>query len=380
LTVVLLGVGIAFIARACKRLMTSKTDAEAPCEKGAFIARARRLLTAPAVWVALITTGIFLAGFAQITNFNHGGTTGMSRYGLWLIPLAIPLMQEADIAFGQKLRLWLAPVSIASLVWCLFIFHPNVREDALTETRLATFLWTNYPSLNNPLPEVFFERVSHTEQALSQVATATCSKVLLVGGLWPATCLPDGDIPTHCVAPSVLCYANRTKHGYDFIKAPEDGYVAVKTEQFYSIGERISFAQGGTGHNYTGPGWFGAESWGTWTNGSTSVVMIKLSDIPDRDLVLSIEGQAFLTDKHPVQEIEVLVNRLSVETLRYAFPSPIATRMVIIPQSLIVEKSGLLIIKFKIKNPKSEAELGLSSDARLLGLGLVSLRLDGAGE
>jgi hypothetical protein len=375
-TVVLLGVGVAFIARACKRLKASKTDAESRCEKGAYIARARRRLKAPGVWVAILTTGIFLVSFAQITNINNGGTPSISRYGLWLIPLAIPLLQEADTAFSQKLRLWLAPVAIASLVWCIFMFHPNLSENSLTPTRLASFLWTRYPSLNNPLADVFFERISHAEQALFPIATATCSKILLVGGLWPATCLPEGDIPAHCMDPEALCYANRTPQGYKFVEAPGSSYVIIKGEPVYPIGERISFAQGGTGYKYTGPGWFGAESWGAWTERSTAVVMLKLLDIPNRDLVLSIEGQAFLTDKNPVQSIEVLVNRHYVETLRYTFPSGIDTRVITISKSLVQEKNGLLIIEFKMKSPKSPAELGLSTDARLLGLALVSLRLD----
>jgi len=94
-------------------------------------------------------------------------------------------------------------------------------------------------------------------------------------------------------------------------------------------------------------------------------------------MALSIEGQAFLTDKHPVQDIEVLVNRHPVETLRYTFPASSDTRVITIPKSFIQEKKRLLLIEFKIKNPKSPAELGLSTDPRSLGLGLVSLRLDG---
>jgi hypothetical protein len=295
---------------------------------------------------------------------------------LWLIPLAIPLLQEADTSFSQKLRLWLAPVSISSLIWCLFVFHPRMQEDYLTPTKLATFLWKHHPSLNNPLADVFFERLSHAEQGLFPIATATCSKVLLVGGLWPATCIPEGDIPSHCIDPWALCYANRTARGYEFVEAPGAEYVSIRGEHFYPIGERISFAQGGTGHKYTGPGWFGAEPWGIWTERSTAVVMLKLLDTPDRDMALSIEGQAFLTEKHPVQDIEVLVNQHPVETLRYTFPSGIDMRVITIPKSLVKEKKGLLIIKFKIKDPKSSAELGLSTDDRLLGLAVVSLRLD----
>jgi hypothetical protein len=298
-----------------------------------------------------------------------------------LIPLAIPLLQEAETAFSQRLRLWLAPVIISSLVWCLFVFHPKQPDDPLTPTKLATFLWTHYPSLNNPLPEVFVERISRNEgQPFLPISTSTCSKVLLVEGGWPATC-HENAVPSDCMNPGALCYANRTARGYEFVRVPGYGsikgeQVYPKGEQVYPIGEPISFAQGGTSLKYVGNGWSGAEPWGTWTEGSTSILVLKLSEIPNRDMALSIEGHAFLTDKYPVQDIEVLVNKHLVETLRYTLPDNIDTRVITIPQSFFQERKGVLFIEFKIKNPKSPAELGLSTDARLLGLGLVSLRLD----
>jgi uncharacterized protein DUF6311 len=152
--------------------------------------------------------------------------------------------------------------------------------------------------------------------------------------------------------------------------------VRIEGEQVYQIGERISFALGGTSLKYAGSGWSGTEPWGTWTEGPTSIVILKLSVIPDRDMALSIEGPAFLTDKHSVQDIEVLVNRHPVETLRYTYPPSRDTRVITIHKSLIQEKKGLLIIEFKIKNPKSPAEVGESGDLRHLGLGLISLQLD----
>jgi hypothetical protein len=379
-TVVLLVAGAALLARAFQRLKFQrlkafKTDAEVRPERGSSIDRARSLLKAPAVWVALPTIAIFLLSFAQITNFNHGGTPGISRYGIWLIPLTIPLLQEADAAFSRKLRLWLAPVAIASLVWCVVLFHPNLPESSLKSTRLATFLWTHYPSLNNPLPEVFFERLAQTELlSISPIATAGCSKALLVGDRWPVNCLPEDDIPSRCLEPGTLCYANRTADGYEFVKAP-GGPVYPRGVESYSIGERISFAEGGNGDKYTGLGWSSGGAW-TWTDRPSAVVTLKLADIPDRDLALSIEGFAFLTDKHPVQEIDVLVNRHPVGTLHYAFPSSIDTRVITIPQTFIHDKRRLLTFEFKIKNPKSPADLGINGDTRALGLGVVSLRLE----
>jgi hypothetical protein len=200
---------------------------------GALIARARQRLKAPGIWVALLTSGIFLLSFAQITNVNHGGTPGMSRYTVWLIPLAIPLLQEADAAFSQKLRLWLAPVAMASLIWSLFVFHPEQPDNYSQPTKLAAFLWKHHPSLNNPLPEIFFERVSHIDPPVFPIATATCSKVLLVEGLWPTRCQPEGAVPFDCMDPGALCYANRTAHGYEFVEV--SGYIVKQYIQIYGL-------------------------------------------------------------------------------------------------------------------------------------------------
>jgi|SRR5215475_4766489 len=152
---------------------------------------------------------------------------------------------------------------------------------------------------------------------------------------------------------------------------------SITGEQVYTIGERISFAKGGTSLKYIGSGWSAPESWGTWTDGSASIVTLKLSDIPNRDMVLSIEGGGLIIGKYPLQDIEVLVNQHPVETLRYTSPGIINdTRVVTIPQSFIHEKKGLLIIEFKIENPYMPIQPGVGSDSRRLGLALASLRLD----
>lgn len=142
----------------------------------------------------------------------------------------------------------------------------------------------------------------------------------------------------------------------------------------YSTGERISFTQDGTSLKYAVLGWSGPEPWGTWSEDDASIVMLKLPSVPDGNLALRFEGHAFVTEKHPAQEIDLLVNGHLVETLRYSVPQTTETRAISIPRSLITDR--LLRIEFRFKNPKSPQELGLSTDSRRLGLGLVSLQLE----
>jgi Family of unknown function (DUF6311) len=147
----------------------------------------------------------------------------------------------------------------------------------------------------------------------------------------------------------------------------------------YTMG-RISFTSNGTGQKYSFYGWSDPEPGGTWSDGDTSLLFIDLSSSspPKSDVELLIEGHVFLDDKHPSQEIDVLVNKLHVATLKYDHRSNGGIRTVKLPKRLALENDGHLLIRFNYKNPKSPAELGLSDDARRLGLSIVSLELKSA--
>jgi hypothetical protein len=139
--------------------------------------------------------------------------------------------------------------------------------------------------------------------------------------------------------------------------------------------ERISFTSGGSGRKYQVYGWSATEKWGTWSDGDTALVLLSLPGVPKSDLNLLIDGHAFLTDKHPSQEVGIVVNNHPVGTLKYDQQSNGGVRVVNIPVLLASEMGGKLSIKFNFKKLKSPAELGLSADGRRLGLGIVSLEL-----
>jgi len=186
--------------------------------------RARRRFIEPEVWLALAGAAIFLLSFAQTTNLNNGATPGMCRYALWLIPLAIPIFQRAATVVPPLSNGWFVPLALASCLWSLVAFHPRRPENYCAPTRVASILWTRWPSLSNPPPEIFAERLSGEEPGLVPVATADCAKVLVIGGQWPVPCPPQ-PVPPMCGTPHALCYANRTEGGYDFVRvAPPAGY------------------------------------------------------------------------------------------------------------------------------------------------------------
>lgn len=167
---------------------------------------------------AMVLIGVlFLFSFTQTTNFNGGGTPGPSRYGLWLVPFAVPMAAWV----GASAR-WLPALAVASFAWNVWAFAPAVPERHLTPSALASYLWSRTPHTDNPIAEVFAERVAGDEAARPPVATSACEKVLLVGdgssASWPRRCTST-DLPDFCRSNGALCYANRTRDGYRFAKA-----------------------------------------------------------------------------------------------------------------------------------------------------------------
>ena len=166
----------------------------------------RALAGSPALLAALAAAVVLPVVFAQTVNVNHGATPGVSRYALWLVPLAVPVAVAAAVRPCPRGMRALVAVSVAS---CLLWYHPVRPEDYRQPTRLAAFVWRQAPRLSAPLPEVFSERVSHAEPGLLPAATPSCSKVLLLEGRWPAPCAPEPAIPAPCRAAAALCYADR---------------------------------------------------------------------------------------------------------------------------------------------------------------------------
>lgn len=187
-------------------------------------------------WLPMAAGATFLWSFAQVTNFNHGATPGMSRYGLWLLPLGIPLLRlvagpdrPAESVFCRRC---LQALCVASVAWSLVGFRPSLPEGAGTPSTVARFLWHQFPSLDQPLPEVFAERTSGRETRALPVAEPGCAKVLLLGdgaegGMWPAPC-PPAVVPAECRRAGRLCYADRTPDGYRFVPVAPRQYHAFE--------------------------------------------------------------------------------------------------------------------------------------------------------
>jgi hypothetical protein len=184
------------------------------------------------------TAGAILVIVTQPVNLNSGGTRSVSRYALWLVPLAVPLLdhfeRSARWAKGALLAL-----AAASLLMALGDYDPRRGQRYLAPTPTAEWLWRHWPSATSPLPEVFAERTAHFEgPGVVPTATAGCEKALLVGddspgAAWPLWCRPSA-VSSSCSAAGVYCYANRTGTGYSFVRAPrQPGFDGLRPVAWY---------------------------------------------------------------------------------------------------------------------------------------------------
>lgn len=143
----------------------------------------------------------------------------------------------------------------------------------------------------------------------------------------------------------------------------------------YVIKDKIYFAAKGSSNKYRVFGWSEPEAWGDWSDEDSAAVIFYLADVPGRDLILQIESQAFLPEKHFSQEVEVYFKGRYLDTLKFTPADNGGIRSVRIPKELISKEDPYVLIEFRFKGLRSPSELGLSSDIRRLGLAVIAMRL-----
>ncbi len=162
---------------------------------------------------AALTAVALLLVISQQPNMNQGGNPDLSRYVVWLLPLALPWLLALDRSSQPSARLSGALMLAVVAVWTAVAFPPSRPESYRYPTPLASWLWSRHPTWTMPRAEAFAERTSHREPALVPTATPGCEKVLLLEGRWPASCPPAADAPTACRVTGRYCYADATGDG-----------------------------------------------------------------------------------------------------------------------------------------------------------------------
>jgi hypothetical protein len=123
--------------------------------------------------------------------------------------------------------------------------------------------------------------------------------------------------------------------------------------------------------HYLTKGWSQQENWGVWSAADRAELTLDLPRAPTGGLRLDVQAQAFLPEPEDTLVVPVEVDGHLVATWRFSHltPSDRAARSLWIPADLAAGKT-YLTVTFRLDGAKSPKALGLSSDDRLLGIGL----------
>ena len=144
-------------------------------------------------------------------------------------------------------------------------------------------------------------------------------------------------------------------------------------------GETIVFAADSGAERFLGEGWSMLEPTGVWTDGERASLVLKLTDAPPGDAELVLEVDPFVTREHPELKVDVSAQgeQLGARVFRHrrALLRPGKGHPplhVVVPASVRDER-GRTVLELRLRDPASPVDLGLSGDARRLGLRLRSL-------
>jgi hypothetical protein len=154
-------------------------------------------------------------------------------------------------------------------------------------------------------------------------------------------------------------------------------YRLVSLREVASLTDERSFGFGSeeNGAALLGSGWHTSESWGVWSKQRRADLVVPLR--PDRNAVtLALKIGAFTAANHPRQEAECWINGVFAGRLELGARAP-SWRRVTLPAAALdrARASGALHVRFEIGEPGNPARLGVSRDARDLGIALYALEI-----
>ena len=135
------------------------------------------------------------------------------------------------------------------------------------------------------------------------------------------------------------------------------------------LNQAISFGKGGEGVELLGSGWSQPEIWGVWSDGGLATIFISKPEKVAKKLLIDL--RAFVSPTNPFQNIAISVND---QLLReYKLDKAEGNLLTL---ELPASTDNFYKITFQIQAPARPFDLGLNKDRRLLGIGLISAKLE----
>ncbi len=141
----------------------------------------------------------------------------------------------------------------------------------------------------------------------------------------------------------------------------------------YQWGLEIQFGKKGNAQPYQSKGWGGPENALTWSIGKNATLTIPIDMVPKSSITLKANLMAFLyPNKVNEQKVDVLVNGHMVGTWVISKPG-FHEQTLIIPKKFL-KGSNRMVITFNTPDAASPAQLGISSDKRVLGIAMRTIK------
>jgi hypothetical protein len=139
--------------------------------------------------------------------------------------------------------------------------------------------------------------------------------------------------------------------------------------------EALEFARDGTGVGALAGGWGEAEEWGTWSIARNCVLRFEVRSVPSRPVEIVLACRAFVSESNPQLRAICRVGNGAPQHLTFSMDAFAGLRRLALDPGAVAA-DGTLTISLALSDPRSPADMALSSDVRPLGIGLERIWLD----
>jgi peptidoglycan/LPS O-acetylase OafA/YrhL len=124
-----------------------------------------------------------------------------------------------------------------------------------------------------------------------------------------------------------------------------------------------------------GANWSAREPWGIWSIGKEATLDVAIDDAPRENVRLLVKGWVFLGPGHPSTTARITVNGVEIGKLTPTLTDSRIETALDVPSAVLTARGGRLEIGISVDDPVSPQSLGMSTDTRQLGFGLISMKL-----
>ncbi|WP_441239045.1 glycosyltransferase family 2 protein [Bradyrhizobium sp. 930_D9_N1_4] len=141
--------------------------------------------------------------------------------------------------------------------------------------------------------------------------------------------------------------------------------------------DELEFVRDGTGVAALIAGWGEPEEWGTWSVARNCVLRFEVRSVPSRPVDIVLACRAFVSERNPQLRAVCRVGNGALQQLTFSTDAFAGLRRLKLDPAAIAA-DGTLTISLALSDPRSPADLALSTDVRPLGIGLERIWLDHA--